>query len=230
MPEPRGTLPVAAKICGLTRREDALHAEQEGAAYLGAILASGPRLLSVPRAADVLGPRRPGVARVGVFGAGSTDGIIAAADALALDVVQLHGGTTARDIGRIRESSERVVWPVLRVAGTALPDDAASLGEAAGWLVLDAHVAGQLGGTGVRLDWSGLARALDALRRANAELRIVLAGGLRPDNVKEAISLLAPDVVDVSSGVESAAGVKDPALVSRFVSVVRATSQHARER
>ena len=230
MTDTTGTRSVAAKICGLTRPADALHAEREGASYLGVILASGPRLLDIPRAADVLGPRRPGVARVGVFGSQSVDMILDTSDRLELDVVQLHGETTPRDIVRIRESSGRIVWPVLRVAGSALPGAAASLGGAAGWLVLDAHVVGQLGGTGVSLDWGGLRSAVDALRGAEPTLRIVLAGGLRPDNVEEAITLLAPDVADVSSGVESAAGVKDPVLVSRFVNEVRTVTRNARIR
>jgi len=116
------------------------------------------------------------------------------------------------------------VWPVLRVAGTPLPDGAAALAAAAGVVVLDTHVLGQLGGTGVALDWSGLQHAVLALRASVPGVRIVLAGGLRPANVIDAVRLLSPDVVDVSSGVESVTGVKDPVLVEQFVAAVRSAA------
>lgn len=99
-------------------------------------------------------------------------------------------------------------------------DVAAGCGRLAaisGCVVLDAHVVGQLGGTGVALDWSGLADAVSSLREAVPGLQLVLAGGLRAENVREAIRLLSPQVVDVSSGVESAPGVKDPVRVQQFV-------------
>ena len=86
--------------------------------------------------------------------------------------------------------------------------------------VLDAHVVGQWGGTGVALDWSGLQDAVASLRASVPGVRLILAGGLRPSNVIAAIRLLSPDVVDVSSGVESAVGVKDPVLVEQFVAAV----------
>ena len=101
---------------------------------------------------------------------------------------------------------------------------AAALGAAAGAGVLDAHVVGQLGGTGVALDWSGLQDAVAALRAAVPGIRVILAGGLRPANVSVAIRLLSPDVVDVSSGVECNTGFKDPVLVEQFVAAVRSAA------
>ncbi len=120
------------------------------------------------------------------------------------------------------------MWPVLRVAGTTLPEEAAAFAQITGHVVLDAHVVGQLGGTGVALDWSGLRGALDALREAVPDVTIVLAGGLRPANVAMAIQLLSPHVVDVSSGVETAPGVKDPALVQQFVMAARGAAEMQR--
>jgi phosphoribosylanthranilate isomerase len=207
----------AVKICGLTTPADAAHAEASGARYLGAILASGPRLITPERAREVLGARRAAVQRVGVFGAQAEDEVAALADVIDLDVLQLHGAREPEAVLRIRRQTGRLVWPVVRVAGHVLPESAAALAEASGYLVLDALVVGQLGGTGVALDWSGLTDAVGALRERVPGVRLVLGGGLRPSNVAVANALLSPDVVDVSSGVEIAPGVKDPALVEEFV-------------
>ncbi len=207
----------SAKICGLTRASDATVAVESGADYIGVILASGPRLLDAARARAVLGDRRAGIQRVAVFGTQSTEQVIALVQELDLDVAQLHGVCTAADITVIQRMTNRAVWPVLRVRDTVLPDSASALAAAAGWVVLDAQVAGQLGGTGVALDWSGLGAAVGALRQSVPGVQIVLAGGLNTRNVREAIRLLDPDVVDVSSGVETAPGVKDPEAVRQFV-------------
>ncbi|WP_411281939.1 phosphoribosylanthranilate isomerase [Gemmatimonas sp.] len=215
---------IAVKICGLTRVGDAAHAAHVGAAYLGAIMAGGPRLLRWDRARAVLGPRRHDLQRVVVFGEQHPDEVIVTVRALDLDIAQLHGTCTPDAIEIIRRETGRTVWPVLRVAGTTLPDGAAALAAAAGAVVLDAHVVGQLGGTGVALDWSGLQAAVRALRASVPGVRIILAGGLRPANVIEAIRLLSPDVVDVSSGVESETGVKDPVLVEQFVAAVHSAA------
>lgn len=222
------TTPVAVKICGLTRPTDAEHAERSGATYLGVILAGGPRLVTPERARDILGPRRQGIRRVAVFGDQSVDEIVTLAANIDLDVVQLHGAADLGMLRRIQRESARETWPVVRVAGASLPPEAQALAEAAGTIVLDALVVGQLGGTGVALDWSGLTDAVDALREQLPTLRIVLAGGLRPSNVSAAIQLLSPTVVDVSSGVESAPGVKDPALVQQFVRAAQAATEMQR--
>lgn len=195
-----------------------------GANYIGAILASGPRVLTTEQAKTVLGPRRHGVRRVAVFGAQSAAQVVTLVRALDLDVAQLHGDVTVEDIHHISRETSRAVWPVLRVEGTALPSNAAELAAAAGWLVLDAKVVGQLGGTGVPLDWSGLADQVSALRRDVPAVQLVLAGGLRATNVADAIRLLTPEVVDVSSGVETAPGVKDPVAVEQFVKAVHAAT------
>lgn len=213
-------LPVV-KICGLTRVEDAGHAESTAVAYLGAILAGGPRLVSISQARLVLGPRRTTVQRVAVFGSHSVAEVLEAVEVLDLDVAQLHGGCSAGMIEQLRQRTGCTVWPVLRIDGTTMPDDAIELASAAGAVVIDAHVVGQLGGTGIALDWSGLVGGLSALRRTVPGVRVILAGGLRPGNVNVAIRLLSPDVVDVSSGVECAPGVKDPVLVEQFVAAVR---------
>jgi len=216
------------KICGLTRPEDAAHAERMGAAFLGAILAGGPRLLSPERARHVLGPRRHGVRRVAVFGDQPADEVIVIARELELDVIQLHGTRTAAEAAAIGAASGCVVWPVLRVSGTELPAEAPALAAVHRTLVLDAHVVGQLGGTGVALDWAGLSASVQQLRKAVPDLTLILAGGLRPENVGEAMQLLSPEVLDVSSGVESAPGVKDPARVQLFVQAAHDAAEKSR--
>jgi len=209
---------VAVKICGLTKRADAEMAEASGASYLGVILAGGPRLVSIEQAGQVLGPRRASVRRVGVFGHQTPTEIARMADVLDLDIIQLHGDLSVAEVSHLQAGTQREIWPVLRIDGQVLPPDAGTRAEATGALVLDAQVVGQLGGTGVSLDWPALADDVTALRARVPGLLLVLAGGLRPENVEKAIHLLEPSVVDVSSGVESAPGVKDPALVQRFLS------------
>ncbi|MBL0172494.1 MAG: phosphoribosylanthranilate isomerase [Gemmatimonadaceae bacterium] len=210
------------KICGLTTEADAVFAQRAGARFLGVILAGGPRLLDVERARDVLGVRRHGVSRVAVFADRPVAELLSISESLDLDVLQLHGEPSAALIAQLRSESSRAVWPVVRIAGTDLPSEARELAAAAGTLVLDAKVVGQLGGTGVALDWSGLADSVESLRVSVPGVQLVLAGGLRASNVAKAIALLNPEVVDVSSGVESAPGVKDPLAVERFVSAVMA--------
>lgn len=213
------------KICGLTRAEDATFAAECGAAYVGVILAGGPRLVSLAQAGHVFRALRHGVRRVAVFDAQAETDIIAIAQSLALDVIQLHGTTSVEAVTRLIAATGCTVWPVLRIDGRTLPDDAVSLATAAGWLVLDAKVDGQLGGTGVALDWSGLVAAITTLRDRVPAMRFVLAGGLRQENVADAIRLLAPDVVDVSSGVETKPGVKNPDAVQQFVSAAHAAME-----
>ena len=208
------------KFCGLTRERDALEAARLGAAYVGAIFAGGPRLVDAERAAANFASLSSQVRRVGVFGDQTVEEIRTAVDVAALDVVQLHGDPTVSEVRAIREALDAVVWPVCRVEGASLPAEADRLAEAAGVLVLDAKIPGALGGTGRALPWPELAGAVAALRE-RVPCRIVLAGGLDPDNVGRAIDLLHPDVVDVSSGVEHAPGLKDHGRMRAFMSAVQ---------
>lgn len=204
------------KICGLTRAADAQLAESMGADFLGAIMAGGPRNLTVAAAANVLGPRRHSVRRVVVFGAQSRFEIADIARQLELDVVQLHGDHSTEDIEWLRAHTDAIVWPVIRVDGTTLPAETSDVARSTGAVLLDAKVVGQLGGTGVTLDWEKLRDDVNQLRQQVPDLRLILAGGLRSENIERARSILTPDVVDVSSGVESAPGIKDAARLEAF--------------
>ena len=205
---------VELKFCGLTRPEDAREAGALGARYVGAIFADSPRRLSVERARDVLDAAPPGAARVGVFGPEAATVVAATASQARLDVVQLHGDPDAATVRHVRRQWSGPVWAVLRLTGATLPASAAELFEAADGVVLDARVEGKLGGTGVALAWDALRAPLAPMRRGRA--RLVLAGGLNAGNVARAIAAIEPDVVDVSSGVESGVGIKDHAMMRAF--------------
>lgn len=206
----------AIKFCGLTRREDVAAASTLGAAYAGVIFAGGPRMQSIGSARaliDAAGNARS----VGVFRSEAHHELRSALEVLPLDVVQLHGDVTEDDVRAAREAGAREVWAVVRVGPAGVPRRIEALFRVADAVVLDTATSSGLGGSGERFDWVGAADALASIQRS---ARLVLAGGLNPDNVAAAIRVLAPDVVDVSSGVECAPGIKDIELMRRFVDAV----------
>lgn len=207
---------VAVKFCGLTRREDVDAANALGATYAGVIFAGGPRT-QTPESARALLHASDAARPVGVFRAQARDAIRRALDVLPLSAVQLHGDVTTDDVAATREHGVDEVWSVVRVGTDGLPDGVEALFREADAVVLDTASASGLGGTGERFDWGRVAGALEAMPR---RARLVLAGGLRPENVAGAIRVLRPDVVDVSSGVESAPGIKDVELMRRFIDAV----------
>ncbi len=156
--------------------------------------------------------------RVGVFGSQGVEEILAVVGETGLDVVQLHGASHSRTVSELRRNFGGEVWRVLRVSGASREPDLRAAAEGVDAVVVDAFAEDGLGGTGVPIDWVSLASTLE---RSGRPPRLVLAGGLRPDNVKRAIELVAPDVVDVSSGVESAPGVKDGTLMRAFAEAAR---------
>ncbi len=210
------------KFCGMTRAADAALAVEWGASYVGVVFAGGPRRQDDASATAVLSPVREPVGRVGVFGPDSPDSIADRARRLGLRAVQLQGDPQASHVDAIRALWPGAVWAALRVAGPELPGYAAELFAVADAVVLDARVDGALGGTGVALPWHEIADAVAALRTSRAaRARLVLAGGLRPGNVGDAVRALRPDVVDVSSGIESTVGIKDAERMRAFRDAVR---------
>jgi phosphoribosylanthranilate isomerase len=204
------------KICGLTRPVDAEFADAAGAEYLGVIFAGGPRERTPMQARETLAGRR--ARKVGVFADQPADAISTLVDMVGLQVVQLHAEPSVARVKEVRAATGAEVWAVVRTADGMLPDGIEELCEAADALLIDAMVPGQLGGTGVPVRWDRLGESLDAL---DYHPRIVLAGGLTAENVVEAIDYVAPSVVDVSSGVESAPGIKDHARIRAFIAAVR---------
>ncbi|MEP6991350.1 MAG: phosphoribosylanthranilate isomerase [bacterium] len=210
-------MPADVKICGLTRAVDAEFADAAGAAYLGVIFAGGPRERSPEDARDTLAGRR--ARKVGVFAAQPVADIARIAALVGLHVVQLHGASDAARVAEVRAATGLEVWAVVRTDTGVLTDADEALADSADALLIDAKAPGALGGTGVTVPWLQLGESLDAMASGH---RIVLAGGLTPDNVAEAIDYVSPMVVDVSSGVESSPGVKDQTLVRAFIAAARA--------
>ena len=209
---------VEVKVCGLTRASDAGAAAQLGARYIGVIFAGGPRTLDPATARTVLDGGGASVYRVGVFADANAATIAAAVHTAKLDVVQLHADPTSDQVRALREASGARIWAVVRVGGPLDRADLHDLWESADALVLDSKVKGVLGGSGTAFDWREAGQAVQARPG-----RLVAAGGLTAANVGEAIETLTPDVVDVSSSVESSPGIKDHARIADFIAAVRRT-------
>ena len=206
---------VFVKICGITRPEDALVAAEAGADAVGFVFYSAsPRFVERERAAAISRVLPPMVLRVGLFVDASRDEIARTADAVGLDILQLHGHEPPEAF----EGLPRRALKALRVGSDFAPEDALRYERACG-ILLDTRLADEtapLGGTGTPFDWT-LVRGL----RDKVGF-LMLAGGLEPGNVKEAVAAVRPHGVDVSSGVEGRRpGQKDASRVRAFVDAVR---------
>lgn len=208
-------MPTPAKICGLTRPEDAEAALRLGASYLGVIFAGGPRQVTLAQARSILGVAGQ-VPVFGVFSSQTREEILEVRDQTGLVGAQLHGEPDPSLI----ESLTFAGLKVLMVARVADETDlekleiAQRLGVPA---LVEPRVAGRLGGTGVQLSHQ-LGRSA---RERLAGHQMFLAGGLTPESVGEAVRQVRPDAVDVSSGVEQIPGIKDHDKLARFLEVLR---------
>lgn len=205
----RGDPPVRVKICGITRPEDGVLAARLGADAVGLVFhVQSPRSVTVERARAIVAALPPFVTRVGLFVDAGPEAIEAVLCAVPLDVLQFHGDEPAEDCrcyGRPYIKAIRMRSDVdLRGAAAAYPD--------AGALLLDTYVEGIEGGTGQCFDWSRIPEDLPK--------PIILAGGLTPDNVAQALAVVNPYAVDVSGGVEHDKGVKDEDKMRRFIARV----------
>ena len=199
---------IAVKVCGLTTLADARHAWRAGADLLGFVMVpASPRYVDAARVASLVRSLRAegcSALMVGVMAVGMGDARDAAVRC-ELDLVQLHGACTPSDLQAIG----RPALVAQRVRGPIDWDALAALGA---WgHVLDGYDPVRLGGTGASWDWRL------AADRPAAVGRVIVAGGLTPDNVTEAVRAARPWGVDVSSGVETTPGRKDPARVARFI-------------
>ncbi len=206
--------PPAVKICGITDPEDGRAAGLAGADYVGAILTEGfRRSVQAPTARRVA--EAAGCPLVVVLvdpSPGEAAEIAAAARAA---VVQLHGDEPAAVARRIRAAGPWRVWKALRVRVVEdLESGLERYGDAVDGLLVDGWHPNLRGGAGVRFPWEAIAPVRGAFPPG---LHFIAAGGLDPDNVEHAVRTLRPDVVDVSSGVESSPGRKDPGLVRAFI-------------
>jgi phosphoribosylanthranilate isomerase len=196
------------KICGITRLTDALHATEQGATALGFVFwPRSPRYITPERAAAIVAALPSAVTKVGVFVNEAVDRVHAVVAEAGLDVVQLHGDEQPLDGAWLDR-------PLFRSTTIDDAEELMALWPVGTPLLLDATDRDRRGGTGTTVDWT---RAAALSRRR----RIILAGGLTPENVAEAIATVNPYGVDVSSGVEDAPGVKNFAKVTRFLANAR---------
>lgn len=204
------------KICGITNAEDALAACELGADAIGFVFAESPRQVSLEEAAEIADQLPPFVKTVGVF-TSENPRVAAVADWVPLDLIQLHGEQTEQFAEWLGQ--DRVI------RGVRIADE-----ETLEWLkkweqgsayVLDTYSKGKRGGTGKTFDWNL------ALKAKEYGKPIILAGGLTPENVGEAIRIVRPYAVDVASGVESFRGKKDHARMKEFIKNVRAADETA---
>lgn len=206
------------KICGITREEDARAAIDAGADALGFVFVPGtPRYIEPGRAAAITRGLPPFVSRVGLFVDADPEFIRAVVGKARLDTVQLHGDE-APEAGRGLLGIARVIQ-AFRVRGPETLQRLNAYRDSSDAWLLDAYVPGTSGGTGARFDWS---LAVEACRLGHP---VILAGGLKPENIAEAVRQVSPYAVDVSSGVEASPGLKDAQKIERLVRQAR--SAHA---
>jgi phosphoribosylanthranilate isomerase len=214
----------AIKFCGLTIPGDAGYAAELGAAYVGVIFADSARKVSEDTARAVFDAAGSSTKHVAVFGSEDPiDSIVERARRIGAQVLQLHRELEPAEIEGLRANFSGEIWAVVSVDPDAdrLPRHAFDLADSADAILLDARIGNRSGGSGRPLAWSTLASdstALSALRP------IILAGGLKAENVGEAIRAMRPSVVDVSSGVEASPGVKDRPRMKAFAEAVRSAS------
>lgn len=207
------------KICGITTPAAARAAAQAGASAVGFVFwPRSRRYVDPERAAALAAELPPGVARVGVFVDEPLDRVVAAARAAGLTHVQLHGAEPPEYLAGLP-------LPAIKAVRLRGPQDLAGLAayvRAPGcWAILaEAHVPHTAGGAGVPLDLPLARQARDAVKAAGG--RFILAGGLDPASVAQAVAAVAPDGVDVSSGVETG-GEKDAEKIYAFVANARGT-------
>jgi phosphoribosylanthranilate isomerase len=196
------------KICGITRLGDAEHAAASGADALGFVFwPKSPRYLAPGRAAEIIATLPLRVTPVGVFVNESVEGIKAIVAQTGIRTVQLHGDETS-------DYAAALAWPLLLAVTPERAAEASVSWPADTTFLMDVADPVRRGGTGRTVDWSQAA----ALARTR---RVILAGGLTPENVASAIETVRPYGVDVSSGVEDAPGVKNWDKVERFLSSAR---------
>lgn len=198
------------KICGITNLDDLCWVVEHRADFAGFnFYPHSPRYVTADFAADMLAYKPCDILKVGVFVNESVETIRAIVEQCALDIIQLHGdedAETAETLGVDR------VWKSFNLLGSE--DLQAAVEYPADAIVVDSRTSDQRGGTGKMANWS-LAAKLARKRR------VVLAGGLREDNIEEALRKVQPSVVDVCSGVEKHPGAKDPDKLARFMNTVR---------
>jgi phosphoribosylanthranilate isomerase len=208
---------VRVKICGITRLEDAHVAVASGAHALGFVFhPASPRYIAPEKAAAIINTLPPFTMAVGVFVNLPATEVERIADRCGLHAVQLHGGESPEECSAHRR-------PVIKAVRFDPAKGNLGLARyAVSSVLIDTTVVGAWGGTGVPVDWELLNQFLESETEA-VRRRLVLAGGLDPHNVREAVRLVKPFAVDVSTGVEVEPGIKDHQKIKEFMNATRNT-------
>jgi phosphoribosylanthranilate isomerase len=202
------------KICGVTTVSDALFVRDAGADAIGLNFASAsPRRVSAEVAREIRAALGVEFPLIGVFVDMPVAGLVAVQREAGLDELQLHGSEPPSVLEELRKRGLSA-YKALRIADEG--DVALAESYPGEKILVDAKVKGIMGGSGQRFDWS-------LVSGLNRKRKMILAGGLTPENVAEALEELSPYGVDTASGVESSPGVKDQALVVRFIRRARGT-------
>ena len=197
---------VQVKICGITNVEQALMAQRAGADALGLVIYSkSSRYVSIEQAAEIRSAIEPQTLAVALLVNANADFVKRVINEVRPDLLQFHGDESPA-------FCQQFSFPFIRAIrmreGLDLNAEVAAYNADGGFL-FDAWSDDQYGGTGHQFDWSRLPQ--------EREFKLILAGGLRPDNITQAVIQVQPDMVDVSGGVELSAGVKDPQKVATFI-------------
>lgn len=201
------------KICGIKTREALKAAEHAGAGFAGFVFyPKSPRNIDVETASMLA--KATAIKTVGLFVDPDDETLRRITETVPLKMIQLHGNETPSRVATIKSQYGLSVMKALRIATKADLGEATDYAKVADWLLFDAKVESAVGGTGQAFDWS-------ILENYKAPKPWMLAGGLTPENVGAAVTKLRPDAVDVSSGVESAPGVKDACKITAFLESVR---------
>lgn len=195
---------VRVKICGITNIEDAMLAIEAGADALGFVFASGPRRITPEEARNIIAHLPPFVQKIGVFVDEDPETVNSISNFCSLDWIQLHGSEPAG----VRELMNRPVIKGLRIKDESSLQVLETYNDY--FLLLDSYHPEKPGGTGIVSDW-------DLVSKVARQRPIILAGGLNPENISEAIARVKPYAVDASSGIESYPGKKNHSLVKQFI-------------
>ena len=197
---------VRIKICGIMNKEDAIAAAHFGADALGFVFATSPRKVSAESAREIIKILPPFVKTVGVFVDEDPERVSSIAARCGLDILQFHG---SESVGYCNSFNRRVIKAVRMQSRDELKN-LSNYVDVVDGLLLDTYVPNKLGGTGITFDWE---LAVEARKYG----RIILAGGLNPENVAAAIRMVKPYAVDASSGLERSPGVKDHEKMAQFI-------------
>jgi phosphoribosylanthranilate isomerase len=206
-------MPTRVKICGITSIRDAQVVSDSGADAIGLVFyPRSPRHVTIEQAAEIVAAIPPFVTTVALFLDARAEDIRAVLEQVPVDLIQFHGDECPPECGQYGRPYIKAIG---MKGGTNAQAYADTYPDARGFL-LDSHAVGEAGGTGQRFDWS-----------MTPELGkpVILAGGLNPDNAAEAVTIARPFGLDVSSGVESEPGIKDPEKVHRFMNEVRRANE-----